>query len=72
MGTVTKTVVFTDLANYTAKVSKTDRVGLRRILADHEALVNPIVSRYGGRIIKNLGDSFMILFTVLSIVYYVN
>jgi hypothetical protein len=63
MGTVTKTVVFTDLANYTAKVSKTDRVGLRRILADHEALVNPIISRYGGSIIKNLGDSFMILFT---------
>lgn len=62
MGTVTRTVVFTDLANYTAKVSRMDREGLRKILADHEALVSPIVQRYGGRIVKNLGDSFMCLF----------
>lgn len=62
MGTVTKTVCFTDLANYTAKVSRMDREGLRRILAEHEALVSPIVTKYGGRIVKNLGDSFMCLF----------
>ncbi|MEQ1568701.1 MAG: adenylate/guanylate cyclase domain-containing protein [Myxococcota bacterium] len=62
MGTVTRTVAFTDLANYTQKVSRTDREGLRKILAEHEALVAPIVERYGGRIVKNLGDSFMVLF----------
>jgi hypothetical protein len=62
LGTVTRTVAFTDLANYTQKVSRTDREGLRKILAEHEALVAPIVERYGGRIVKNLGDSFMILF----------
>lgn len=62
MATATRTVVFTDLANYTAKVSRMDREGLRRILQEHEQLVSPIVSRYGGRIVKNLGDSFMCLF----------
>ena len=62
MGTATRTVVFTDLANYTAKVSRTDREGLRRILLEHEALVQPIVEQYGGRIVKNLGDSFLCLF----------
>lgn len=62
MGTVTRTVAFTDLANYTAKVSRTDREGLRKILQDHEALVQPIVEKNGGRIVKNLGDSFMVLF----------
>jgi class 3 adenylate cyclase len=62
LGTVTRSVVFTDLANYTAKVSRMDREGLRKILADHEALVSPIVQRYGGRVVKNLGDSFMCLF----------
>ncbi|MCA9492336.1 MAG: adenylate/guanylate cyclase domain-containing protein [Myxococcales bacterium] len=62
MGTVTRTVAFTDLANYTQKVSRTDREGLRKILADHEQLVQPIVERNGGRIVKNLGDSFMVLF----------
>lgn len=62
MGTATRTVLFTDLANYTAAVSRTDREGLRRILTEHQDLVSPIVTRYGGRIVKNLGDSFMCLF----------
>ena len=58
-GTKTRTVLFTDLANYTAKVSRMDREGIRRILAEHENLVRPIVERQGGRIIKNIGDSFL-------------
>ena len=68
MGTATRTrtVVFTDLANYTAKVSRSDREGLRRILQEHEDLVRPIVMRYGGRIVKNLGDAFLILFTAAT------
>jgi len=61
--TRTRTVVFTDLANYTAKVSRSDREGLRRILQEHEDLVRPIASQYGGRIVKNLGDAFLLLFT---------
>jgi len=64
--TRTRTVVFTDLANYTAKVSRSDREGLRRILQEHEDLVRPIVTRYGGRIVKNLGDAFLILFTAAT------
>lgn len=68
MGTATRTrtVVFTDLANYTAKVSRSDREGLRRILQEHEDLVRPIATRYGGRIVKNLGDAFLILFTAAT------
>lgn len=62
MGTVTRTVAFTDLEAYTQKVSRTDREGLRRLLAEHEQLVSPIVERNGGRVVKNLGDSFMVLF----------
>jgi hypothetical protein len=60
--TSTRTVVFTDLANYTAKVAGSDREGLRRILQEHEALIAPIIDRNGGRVVKNLGDSFMCLF----------
>lgn len=66
MGTATRTVVFTDLANYTAKVSRTDREGLHRILREHEELVTPLVERNGGRIVKNLGDSFMCLFAAAT------
>lgn len=60
--TSTRTVAFTDLANYTRRVANTDREGLRRILQEHESLVAPIVERHGGRVVKNLGDSYMVLF----------
>lgn len=62
MGTRTRTVMFTDLADYTAKVSKTDRAGLHKILEEHEELVSPIVQRHHGEVVKNLGDSFMCSF----------
>jgi Adenylate and Guanylate cyclase catalytic domain len=62
LGTVTRTVAFTDLQNFTQKTSRVDREGLRQLLAEHEAVVAPIVARLGGRIVKNLGDSFMVLF----------
>ena len=66
MGTVTRTVVFTDLANYTAKVSRGGRQDLLRILEEHEALVTPIIEKYGGRVVKNLGDAFMCLFNAAT------
>ena len=50
MRTVTRTVVFTDLAGYTASVSRADREGLRDLIVKHEAYVTPIVERHGGRI----------------------
>ena len=60
--TATRTVLFTDLTDYTAKVSGTDREGLRRILREHEEMVRPIVERRSGRIVKNIGDSFLCMF----------
>lgn len=65
-GTVTRTVAFTDLSDYTAAVSRANREELRRLLAEHEALVSPIVESFGGRIVKNLGDSFMVIFSAAT------
>ncbi len=62
MSTRTRTVLFTDMADYTAAVSRSDRAGLMRLLTQQEELVAPIVVEHGGRIVKNLGDSFMCLF----------
>lgn len=64
--TATRTVLFTDLADYTGRVSRTDREGLRRILSEHEAAVRPMVEENGGRIVKNIGDSFMCVFPSAS------
>lgn len=62
MPTVTRTVAFTDLESFTQKVAATDRDGLHRILEEHKALVGPVVERFGGRLVKNLGDSFLVVF----------
>ena len=62
MPTRTRTVVFTDMANYTASVERTDREGLLKLLAAHEQTVAPVLIRHGGRVVKTLGDSFMVLF----------
>jgi class 3 adenylate cyclase len=60
--TRTLTVVFTDLADYTASVGRADREAIREIIAAHEERVAPVISARGGRIVKNLGDSYMALF----------
>ncbi len=60
--TRTLTVVFTDMADYTRSVSAIDREGLRNLLAMHEQLVGPVLTGRGGRVVKNIGDSFMALF----------
>ena len=62
MATRTLTVVFTDLADYTASVGRADREALRELIAEHERRVAPVVEARGGRIVKNLGDSYMALF----------
>jgi hypothetical protein len=54
--------VFTDLANYTNSVLRADREALRSLIARHHELVTPTLVRHGGKVVKNLGDSFMALF----------
>lgn len=66
MPTRTLTVVFTDLSNYTASVGRADREELRDFIAKHERMVAPVVRSRGGRIVKNLGDSYMALFESAS------
>ncbi len=60
--TRTQTVVFTDLADYTKSVVASDREGLRQLLNHHQEMVEPVLTRRGGRIVKGIGDSFMALF----------
>lgn len=62
MATSTRTVVFTDLANYTQSVARSDRAALRNLISEHEKFVAPILTRHRGNVVKNLGDSFMALF----------
>ena len=54
--------MFTDLANYTASVGRSDREGMHQLIAAHKRMVTPILTARGGEIIKSLGDSFLVLF----------
>ena len=47
MATRTLTVVFTDLANYTASVGRSDRQELRNLIAAHEKMVAPHCANNG-------------------------
>jgi class 3 adenylate cyclase len=60
--TRTKTVVFTDMADYTKSVVKSDREELRALLQRHQGMVEPVLTARGGRVVKGIGDSFMALF----------
>lgn len=62
MASVTRTVLFTDLANYTASVVRADREALRNLITEHEAFVAPLLRKHNGNVLKNLGDSFLALF----------
>lgn len=60
--TRTRTIVFTDMADYTRRTNEADREGLRNLLAMHQRYVEPVLTGRGGRIVKNIGDSFMAIF----------
>lgn len=62
MPTFTKTVVFTDIANYTLSTAKASREELVQLIENHESHTKEIFEPYGGILVKNLGDSFMAIF----------
>jgi hypothetical protein len=60
--TLTRTVLFTDQSGFTEEVARLDREGVLRLIAEHEAIVRPVVASHDGVVVKNLGDSFLCLF----------
>ncbi len=62
LATLTRTVLFTDQTGFTEEVARSDREGVLRLIAEHEAIVRPVVAAHHGEVVKNLGDSFLCLF----------
>ncbi|MEW6708443.1 MAG: adenylate/guanylate cyclase domain-containing protein [Candidatus Riflebacteria bacterium] len=56
------TIVFTDIKGFTERTSSSDREAVSRLLAKHEELLLPLVSSYDGRLIKTIGDAFLLTF----------
>lgn len=56
-------VMLADIAGYSALMEHAESRTYQRVRTMHEELVNPIVARYGGRIIKTTGDGFLAEFS---------
>lgn len=60
--TAALTVMMTDIAGYTERTSRVSREESARWLALHDALLQPVFRAFGGRVVKTLGDAFLVTF----------
>jgi class 3 adenylate cyclase len=56
------TILLTDIKGFTDKTSHKSRAGITSMLDDHRAVVLPILEGRGGRLIKTIGDAFLMTF----------
>ncbi len=55
-------IMFTDMKDFSRKM-QTDELSAFEILRNHDAILHEIVQKHGGRVIKSVGDSFMVDFS---------
>jgi class 3 adenylate cyclase len=58
----TITILFTDIANFTATTESGGERAAMRLLDLHDATVIPAIARHRGRVVKNVGDGIMAAF----------
>ena len=56
------TIMFTDIKGFTDKTTKISRTQLHKLLEMHDELIIPIFKEFRGRVVKTIGDSFMVVF----------
>lgn len=56
------TVMFTDIKGYTSRTALHSREELHRLLYVHDDLIRPIFDHYKGKVVKTIGDAFMVAF----------
>lgn len=61
--TATYTVMMTDIAGYTERTSRQSRDEAARWLALHDSLLLPVFRAFSGKVIKTIGDAFMVVFS---------
>lgn len=56
------TIMFTDVKGYTAFSSKASLSEVMSMLKQHDDLLMPILEKHTGRVLKKIGDAFLIVF----------
>ncbi|ABF86692.1 adenylate/guanylate cyclase domain protein [Myxococcus xanthus DK 1622] len=55
-------IVFTDIKGFTERTSRQTLEENQRLLQVHEALLAPLFKAFGGRIVKSIGDAYLVTF----------
>lgn len=56
------TILFTDIKGFTEKTSRQSRAQTLAMLEKHKELVLPLLEDKGGRLVKTIGDAFLVVF----------
>ncbi len=54
-------VMFTDIKGYSLMMSEDESAALRMLL-EHNQIMESVIDAHGGRVVKKLGDSYMVIF----------
>ncbi|MBF0500318.1 MAG: HEAT repeat domain-containing protein [Candidatus Riflebacteria bacterium] len=58
------TIMFTDVKGYTAFSSKASLSEVMSMLKQHDEILLPVIEKYSGRVLKKIGDAFLVIFEV--------
>jgi class 3 adenylate cyclase len=56
------TIIFTDMKGFTEKSSQKGLVNTMEMLDEHDRILIPVIKRFNGRVIKQIGDAIMASF----------
>ncbi|HPG59841.1 MAG TPA: adenylate/guanylate cyclase domain-containing protein [Candidatus Wallbacteria bacterium] len=56
------TIMFTDIKGFTQRTSLQSRIATAELIKQHNDLLAPIFEERGGKIIKTIGDAFLVVF----------
>ncbi|GAC1346183.1 MAG: hypothetical protein NVSMB23_23390 [Myxococcales bacterium] len=62
MKTSNLAIVFTDIQGYTERTGRQTHEENRRMLRVHDGLLMPVFRAFGGRMVKTIGDAFLVVF----------
>jgi len=62
MKTANLAIVFTDIKDFTSRTSQQTLAENERMLRVHDALLTPCFKAFGGRLVKTIGDAFLVVF----------
>src|SRR5689334_22136078 len=56
------TILLTDIKGFTSRTSGASRDDIKRLLDEHKSTVLPVLESRGGRLVKTIGDAYLMVF----------